>query len=214
MTREQFNRWRDFALRMVEILTVTKRPSREWVRERVEDFIDGFSDEDVEKIEDWDSSPVYVCDRSTNACYDDPDHPGFWSIQELKEGQLPPITRDGDFGKESARRWARREKHDQDVERWEEKYDDPDREMMAHDQFDEQWWSPVSCCVRAGLDMACEPSAGVIGFTMGDLRKMYPEGIPDWIFADEISVGGLLEEGRPITRAEFLAMPDEMGVIL
>ena len=31
------------------------------------------------------------------------------------------------------------------------------------------------------LDVASEPSAGVVGFTVGDLRKMYPEGIPQWI---------------------------------
>ncbi len=34
---------------------------------------------------------------------------------------------------------------------------------------------------RAGLDMASEPSAGVVGFTIGDLRRMYPEGLPEWI---------------------------------
>lgn len=40
--------------------------------------------------------------------------------------------------------------------------------------------SQVSCCIRAGLDCASQPSAGVLGFTVGDLRRMYPEGIPDW----------------------------------
>lgn len=40
---------------------------------------------------------------------------------------------------------------------------------------------PVHCCVRAGLDIASSPSAGVAGFTAGDIRRMYPEGVPDWV---------------------------------
>lgn len=39
----------------------------------------------------------------------------------------------------------------------------------------------VSCCIRAGLDQASSPSCGVLGFTVGDLRRMYPEGLPDWV---------------------------------
>ncbi|MCL6653527.1 hypothetical protein A6R70_14640 [Agrobacterium rubi] len=39
----------------------------------------------------------------------------------------------------------------------------------------------VSCCIRAGLDLASSPSGGVLGFTVGDLRAMYPEGLPDWV---------------------------------
>ena len=39
----------------------------------------------------------------------------------------------------------------------------------------------VSCCIRAGLDQASSPSAGVLGFTVGDLRRMYPSGIPGWV---------------------------------
>jgi len=39
----------------------------------------------------------------------------------------------------------------------------------------------VSCCIRAGIDRASSPSAGVVGFTVGDLRRMYPDGLPDWV---------------------------------
>jgi len=38
--------------------------------------------------------------------------------------------------------------------------------------------------IRAGLDMVVPDymvSAGVLGFTIGDLREMYPEGLPDWL---------------------------------
>lgn len=41
--------------------------------------------------------------------------------------------------------------------------------------------APVDCCVRAGLDLACKPSAGVAGFTAGQVREMYIEGVPDWV---------------------------------
>jgi len=37
--------------------------------------------------------------------------------------------------------------------------------------------------IRAGLDVVVPESmvsAGVIGFTVGDIREMYPEGFPDW----------------------------------
>jgi hypothetical protein len=45
----------------------------------------------------------------------------------------------------------------------------------------EQFCGPATCCIRAGLDMAVAVSGGVLGFTAGDLRKMYPEGVPDWV---------------------------------
>lgn len=41
----------------------------------------------------------------------------------------------------------------------------------------------IACCVRAGLDMASDPSGGVVGYTVGDLRRMYPEGLPGWLLA-------------------------------
>ncbi len=55
-------------------------------------------------------------------------------------------------------------------------------EQLFSEQWDEQWGGPVRCCIRAGLDCASAPSAGVIGFNAGDVRRMYPEGVPDWVF--------------------------------
>jgi hypothetical protein len=55
------------------------------------------------------------------------------------------------------------------------------RIAAAHAQWDEQFCGPVQCCVRAGIDMATSIGGGVVGFTVGDLRQMYPEGIPTWI---------------------------------
>lgn len=56
-----------------------------------------------------------------------------------------------------------------------------DARRHAEERWMEQWGSAVSCCIRAGLDVVAEPSMGVLGFTLGDLRKMYPAGIPQWV---------------------------------
>lgn len=64
-----------------------------------------------------------------------------------------------------------------------------------------KFYDQVCCCIRAGIDCASSPSAGVMGFTVGDLRRMYPEGIPDWAINDFQS---------PITTET----PDDAGVWL
>ena len=59
----------------------------------------------------------------------------------------------------------------------------------------------ISCCIRAGFDVAVAPSAGVLGFTVGTLRRMYDGDIPDWI-------SNFFKE--PLTDD----VPDDMGVWL
>ena len=40
----------------------------------------------------------------------------------------------------------------------------------------------VSCCIRAGMDFATTPSGGVLGFTVGDLRRMWKNrSLPKWV---------------------------------
>lgn len=41
----------------------------------------------------------------------------------------------------------------------------------------------ISCCVRAGLDVAGSPSGGVIGFNLGDLRRACGGVLPPWVRA-------------------------------
>ncbi len=53
---------------------------------------------------------------------------------------------------------------------WSEKH--PDREGKFHSQ--------LSAAIRAGIDVAAEPSAGVIGFTVGDVKAAFGGEIPDW----------------------------------
>lgn len=39
----------------------------------------------------------------------------------------------------------------------------------------------VCCCIRAGIDVVAEPSAGVLGFTAGHLRSWFGWKLPDWV---------------------------------
>lgn len=39
----------------------------------------------------------------------------------------------------------------------------------------------LASCVRAGFDMAVSPSAGVLGFSVGNLRDIFDGAIPDWV---------------------------------
>lgn len=76
----------------------------------------------------------------------------------------------------------------------------------AFERWEERWVTPVNCCLRAGLDVASAPSAGVVGFTIGDLKRMYPEGIPAWVsegYRD--GAGGTVDlNARPATEGVWL----------
>ena len=52
-------------------------------------------------------------------------------------------------------------------------HEDPDK----YHRFANQ----VSCCVRAGFDVAISPSAGVVGFDVNMLKRMWADSIPDWV---------------------------------
>ena len=84
-------------------------------------------------------------------------------------------------------------------------------EQMFADQWDEQWGGPVRCCIRAGLDCASAPSAGVVGFNAGDVRRMYPEGVPDWVFPPDERLKFWLSDELDGTFAE---LSDSAGVVL
>ena len=67
------------------------------------------------------------------------------------------------------------------------------------ERWDDLWGRRISCCIRAGLDMASEPSAGVAGFTVGDLRRMYAGRVPDLL------AGALSYKGNPFTQDGLVA---------
>lgn len=140
MTEEQYERWKDFSRRMVNIVKSSraKKPSRADVLHNVNFFFECRMDPDDE----WKN--VVNWDRTTSGYYCPGSH-----IEDLEEVFIPNY-------------WAA----------------NTDRQF---EKAVERFCDPVSCCVRAGLDLAVKPSAGVAGFTAGDIRKMYPEGVPDWV---------------------------------
>ena len=232
MTNEQYDRWKDFAIRMATACyAAARRPSGAWILGVVEewfDLFDLFDLDDIPTILDWDNSTVYpeghpcrrresqlsYCDcagyRFTNntpnpECPECNGHGTHYALiegpligdmmSEFLEGYYPGVGEcsvclgDDDEG---------------------ECFCDT-KDIMAYDQWCDQWGGPVCCCVRAGLDLACSPSMGVVGFTAGDIRRMYPEGVPEWVAPP----GERLTHwrtGEP--NGLFMDLPDEAAMVL
>ena len=146
MTPQQYERWKDFAIRMARRgwpPGALRRPLPAWVEHMVEWWFDAYlPDDEIPSVTSWDGAPAYICD----------------SVSEFIWNREPYFGINLDDYNEEDR-----------------------RQELAREQWDEQWGGPVRCCIRAGLDMAAEPSAGVVGFNVGDLRRMYPEGLPEWL---------------------------------
>jgi hypothetical protein len=153
MTPEQYDRWKDFALRMArQAFPTATEARRARIVESINEFFSWYDDTDVSEIGGWDDGPSHIGDEVNNHL-------------------------------SSHQHYRYNEKIGEEVERG--------------NRFANQ----VSCCIRAGLDRAVAPSGGVLGFTVGDLRRMYPEGLPDWV----------IDGYEPPITAET---PDEAGVWL
>lgn len=49
-------------------------------------------------------------------------------------------------------------------------------------EFGGKFYNQISAVTRAGLDVATEEwGGGVVGYTVGDVRKAYDGHIPDWV---------------------------------
>lgn len=56
------------------------------------------------------------------------------------------------------------------------------RHWIRHEEwYGGKFYNQITCCIRAGFDIAVEPSGGVIGFTAGDIRRMYNDEVPSWV---------------------------------
>lgn len=131
MTPEQYERWKDFALRMAgQAFPDATEARRAKITESITGFFSWYDGEDVSEIVDWDNGPSYIGDQVSSHLSN------HYHERETRNGYEP-----------------------------------------RGNKFENQ----VSCCIRAGLDCASSPSGGVLGFTVGDLRRMYPEGVPDWV---------------------------------
>jgi len=131
MEKIQFERWKDFAVKMAKCVYPTATPSRqEKIIGNVNDY---FSEREFQN--DWDG----ISDWDGNG--DD-----FFLSEDV----------DDFFGK--YRHWNRRT---------------GEYEGKLHTQ--------ITCCIRAGFDIAVKQSGGVVGFTVGDVRKMFNGNVPNWV---------------------------------
>lgn len=192
MTPEQYEHWKDFSRRMVNVVVSARKrePSRKKVRECIGFFFSCRMDpgDEWRRVEDWDNTA-----RSENGHYGYccSDH-----ISDMAEYWIPGY-------------WAL-----------------PCDDEIAYERARERYVDPVSACIRSGLDVAVSPSAGVCGFTAGDIRSMYPEGVPQWVkefFAapaenvtlHETNIEGIyVPETEPSEYATFDDIPDGAEVWL
>lgn len=234
MTSEQYERWRDFAQRMARTcFWGHRRPTSRWIVEMVDKWFSRFDDaDDVFTIVDWDHSGPYEDGRrqtwKTYCCCDGRSKTGNINPQcpecrgsgvhfDFATGPLvcDYVTcfsysyRCSDRCKRCRHRaWCRR----CECAACERDCVCDDIEMAIYEQWDDQWGGPVRCCIRAGLDFASSPSAGVIGFTAGDLRAMWPaEGVPEWVMPPNERLHYWLSDQLNGTFAE---LPDTAGIVL
>ena len=158
MNKIQYRRWKDFAFRMADrgwskTITRTKQ-HKEIVRPGVEHFfelIEGNGEPAIIRIESWDHNRPNYRNAEVFS----------WGIRPVRESCI------GDEVQRIVGEYCNPYY-----------YDDSDR---LYEKWDEMWGGRVRCCIRAGLDLAAEPSGGVVGFCKEDIDRMYPEGTPKWI---------------------------------
>ena len=239
MTNEQYERWKDFALRMASVCYKTsRRPSGEWILEVVTEFFDQFDECDIPCIVSWDHSAPYpvgdeyaghrppcISDIMQEFLYEyEPSAPDckYCSGSATYVPQREPGTdisrmvndEDGSWGCNCPDGHVSRYDASQCRE-WLDKHDTlcncDEVKILFWEQWDEQFGGPIRCCIRAGLDCASAPSAGVVGFNAGDIRAMYPEGVPEWLFPPGERLHYWLSDEMNGT---FEELADTAGVVL
>lgn len=195
MTHEQYERWKDFATRMARTcFKKYRRPPEAWI---------------IKQVDSWFWWRDYQQDWGEYNSWDQDDHPLCDHITEFYDGVFPMSGR----CKACEHQWqyclARLD--NRECKLCEMDCTCHEKSDACYWQFEEQWLGPVNCCLRAGIDFACEPSAGVIGFTAGDVRRMYPEGVPEWVFPPDERLHYWLSDKINGTFAE---LPDSAGVVL
>lgn len=203
MTPEQFDRFKDFAIRLTHLVPVRAkagRPNRGWVREAVEEII-GTIKEWVGCLHSWDHSLPYPVGHKY---YDRRYRCPCWNCcpnyrDRVVKTPCPYRCEGGkiyDYAKplclnDELNCWVS-STMDYNIRFYatskeivlRKKLLDDDKTDEA-DELDQgimdRWISPVHSCLRAAVDLASAPSAGVCGYTAGDLRRIYPKGVPQWV---------------------------------
>ena len=196
MTREQYERWKDFSVRMAGTCFYGhRRPTSTWIIDKVEEWF-WWRDykKDWDKYSSWDGcADSYSLSSHVDDFYDD-----------LGVSVQCKACRHDDCR-------TRYPHYEDSCPMCEMECRCDEVEELANNQFEDQWLGPIRCCIRAGIDMACEPSAGVVGFTAGDIRRMYPEGVPDWVFPKGERLYYWLTDKQNGT---FDELPDDAGLVL
>lgn len=177
MTSEQYERWEEIAIRMARTcFRRSRRPTTAWIVGAVTDFLNDLRD--TELIRNWDNSnnypeghPYYRAEQyqcGTRYAHPLPlcDIMSEWESDYINGDIYVLLNK-----RETQQREAARCRNDDEM---------CDRQ---DDEIADRFAGPVRCCVRAGLGMAVDGGSGmgVLGFTVGDIRRMYPEGVPEWI---------------------------------
>jgi hypothetical protein len=137
MTQEQYNNWKDFAVRMGR--TVYQSATEKRQKKILDKILDYFSwrelQNDWPEIMDWDGNKDdYFLADAVEEFFDEHRH---WS-----------------------------------------------RKLACHTG---KLYDQIVCCIRAGFDMAVEQSGGVLGFCIGDVRRMYNGQVPMWVTPDNFA---------------------------
>lgn len=162
MEESKFERWKSFAFRMANACyKKRKSPSFTWILATLDRVFEYIKEEGADCFVSWDNSTLNAQGEEVEFLCD-------W-FSEVIEYEV--WVRPYDFALT---------KEVKQLDRWDkkadfEKYDEVKEEIVS------RVCEPIHCCVRAGLNLVGEQSGGVLGFTVGDLKRMYPEGLPEWL---------------------------------
>ena len=162
MNRIQYRRWKDFAIRMSEKGWPEKEIQRE-EHQAVIDVVFNFFDVDMEnnyagdviRIESWDDTRADYKNAEIFA----------WGVRGNSSPYVCDIV-------------------DEMLSNHNPFYYDGEEYGKEYDDWDDEWGGRIRGCIRAGLDLAVNPSMGVMGFTKEDIERMYPENVPKWVSDD------------------------------
>lgn len=77
-----------------------------------------------------------------------------------------------------------------------------------HEEYEGRFHDQIVCCIQAGFDMAVESEAasvgGVIGYTVGDIKKMFNDTMPDWLLKTLVDSEGKPAEIQSLSNEQFL----------
>lgn len=175
LTPEQVEQWQDFAIRMAKaVYSDSDRPSADWILSEVQSVIESINQDSPELVIAWETtlpypnghpdfgkdssgrirSPMFLCDLVSESVED-----GVWG--RIDQFATP----------------KQRRELDRLFEQGEDGIDDYDE---LKEEIVDEWCGPVHCCLRSGIDLI-SGNVGVLGFTAGNIREIYPEGVPDWV---------------------------------